>query len=79
MITKIRKLYLEQPLPAYKLAAFIGIHPSMFSQYALGRVVPKAHHLIKLCKYFDLPPEDILGYVDEDDIIDWEEPAANGQ
>ena len=34
MITKIRKLYLEQPLPAYKLAAFIGIHPSMFSQYA---------------------------------------------
>ena len=71
MITRIRKLLLTGDLPAYKVAAEIGIHPSTLSQYALGRREVLPHHLIRLCRYYQLNPEDILGYLDEDDIVTW--------
>lgn len=73
MITRVRKLILEQPLPQYALAAAIGIHPSTLSNYGLGRAPITNTHLIKMCRYFQIPPEQILGYVDEPDIVNWEE------
>ena len=71
MITRIRKLLITGELPAYKVAAEVGIHPSTLSQYALGRKEVLPHHLIKLCKYYNLNPDEILGYIDEPDIIEW--------
>ena len=71
MITKIRKLLLSDPRPAYKIAPEIGIHPSTLSNYALGRKEVLPHHLIKLCRYYQLNADDILGYLDEDDIVEW--------
>lgn len=73
MITRVRKLLLEQPDPQYKVAARIGIDPSTLSRYALGREPIKSIHLVRICRYFQVPVEQVIGYVDEQDIVDWAE------
>lgn len=71
MITRIRKLLITGDLPAYKVAAEMGIHPSTLSLYALGRKEVLPQHLIKLCRYYNLNPDQILGYLDEADVVNW--------
>lgn len=73
MITRVRKLILEQPLPQWKLAGEIGIHPSTLSAYGLGRVPMLAKHLPLFTRYFNVPPEKVLGWVDEPDILEMAE------
>lgn len=73
MITRVRKLILEQPLPQYQVAAALPLHPHTLSQYALGRrpILPK--HLVLFTRYFQVPVEQVLGYVNEPDILEWSE------
>lgn len=75
MISKLRKRLLQDERPQYRVAADIGIHPSTISQYALGRIEIQPHHLVMLTRYYQCNPEDIMGYLDEPDILDWIEDA----
>lgn len=59
--TKLRKLLFFCPEPAYRVAAFIGIHPTRLSEYSLGKRDIDEVHLMLLCEYFQCPPEDIVG------------------
>lgn len=75
MISKLRKLLLNSDKPQYLVAGEIGLHPSTLSLYALGRKAIAPHHLVLMTRYWQCEPEDILGYLDEDDIINWMEDA----
>lgn len=49
--------------------------PSTLSAYALGREEVSAKHLLAFTRHYQCNPEDILGYLDEPDIINWVEDA----
>jgi transcriptional regulator with XRE-family HTH domain len=60
-ISNLKVKLLEDDLPAYQIAAKLGIHPSTLSAYALGKQVILPRHLRKLARYFKVPQAEILG------------------
>lgn len=70
-MSKLRKRLLLSEKPQYIIAAEIGIHPATLSQYSLRRVPIATHHIPKLTRYFKCQPEDIVGVLNERDLINW--------
>jgi transcriptional regulator with XRE-family HTH domain len=60
-ITNLKVKLLEDDLPAWQIAAKVGIHPSTLSAYAQGRQTILPKHLRKLARYFHVPQSEILG------------------
>jgi transcriptional regulator with XRE-family HTH domain len=60
-LTNLKVKLLQDDIPAWQIAAKVGIHPSTLSEYALGKKEIKAKHLRALAKYFKCPQRDILG------------------
>ena len=77
MITRLRYVLINAPVTQNTVAHETHITPSTLSSYALGRQPIRPHHLIRLCEYFRLDPESLLGTIDADDIIDWSESRSN--
>lgn len=69
--TKLRQLLIHNTKPQYVVAGACRIHPVQLSYYALGRKPISHRHLVALCEYFQKEPEDIIGYVNLPDIVDW--------
>lgn len=62
MTTKLRALLLEpQNRPNYYVAVAAGMAPSRLSEYALGKRIIPAHHMIRLCEVLKCQPDDIMG------------------
>lgn len=73
-ITRLRYVFINSSETQQSIANATGISGSTLSKYALGRTQIRPHHLARLCAYFHLNPESLLGYVDADDIVDWPKP-----
>lgn len=52
------------PVPRYIVAARAGIHPSVLSQYALGKQRISTKHIMALCEVLQVPQEQIIGYAE---------------
>ncbi len=82
-MTRLRHILLNHtdpsgiPIPQYIVAASCHITPSQLSNYALGREPIKHNHLLRLCEYFQVPPNSLLGYTTASDIIEWKEPQPS--
>jgi DNA-binding transcriptional regulator YdaS (Cro superfamily) len=61
VLTNLKVKLLMDDLPAYRIAAKIGIHPSQLSEYALGKREIPPKHLRKIARYFKVPQQEILG------------------
>jgi len=77
--TKLRQLLIHNTYPQYVVAGACHIHPVQLSYYALGRKPIPTHHLVALCAYFEREPEDILGYVNLPDVVDWIDKSEKGR
>lgn len=71
MITKLRKKLLDEPRPMYKTAGLMGIHSATISLYSLGRKNIAPQHLILMCRFWQCDASELIGYLDEEDIIKW--------
>lgn len=71
-MTKLRARFMRSPDPQFVIAGICGIHPSRLSEYALGRRPIKNAHLQLLCEYFNCNAEDLIGFLDEDEEIDFQ-------
>lgn len=67
--TRLRVLLVTAPVAQYVVAAACGIDPSTLSNYSLGRFTPSAGHLAALADYFGVPVEDVMGDVDDEDLL----------
>jgi transcriptional regulator with XRE-family HTH domain len=70
-ITRLRHVLINSAVTQQTVAREANVPASKLSAYALGRAPIPPHYLIRLCKYFSLNPESLLGYIDAEDIIDW--------
>lgn len=70
-ITRLRYILINSPDTQQSIAKSTSISPSTLSSYALGRTQIRPNHLHRLCSYFHVNPESLLGYVEAEDIIDW--------
>lgn len=78
-ITRLRYVIINQPATQQAIAKATNISPSTLSSYALGKIPIRPHHLHRLCLYFHLNPESLLGYIEAEDIIDWSIEAREDQ
>lgn len=60
-LTNLKVLLLKDDLPAYKVAAKLGLHPSILSEYALGKKTIPKRHIRPLCRYFKVTQQELLG------------------
>lgn len=51
-------------VPAYVLAAQIGIHPSTFSDYLLGKIPFTQKNLELLCRFLECDPNEVAGWLE---------------
>lgn len=71
MIARLRLRILEDGRHQYQIATQCGISPSRLSEYCLGhRAIPN-HHLRSLCEYFRCGPDEVVGWVDEEEVGAW--------
>lgn len=63
--SKLGKLVSESGLRQYQIAGACFIHPTTFSDYINLKRDLLPDHLVALCKFFKLPPETLLGKVDD--------------
>lgn len=63
-LTKLRVVLLSLDTPQYTIAGACGIHPSTLSEYVIGKKDIKAEHLISLCEFLQVEPEQILGWIE---------------
>lgn len=62
-MTLLKRLSLATGKPQYQIAASAGIHPSIFSQYVRGEKDITTGHLKALCTLFNLPSDQLVGWV----------------
>ena len=62
-------------LRGFQFAALVGISPSRLSEYQLGRRPIPYHHLTTLCELFQCGPKEVMGWTDDQDIIDLDPDA----
>lgn len=67
-ITKLDLLVRSSHRRQFQIAGVCGIHHTTFSQYVRGIKALKPHHIIALAKYFQVTPEDIVGWVNVGEI-----------
>lgn len=60
----IRDLRMDHKLSQYDLAKLINISQSSIARYELGQTEPKASDIIKLCNFFDVSADFLLGLKD---------------
>ena len=61
-ITRLRHVLINSAVTQQTVAREANVPASKLSAYALGRAPIPPHYLIRLCKYFSLNPESLLGY-----------------
>ena len=67
-MTRLKVKLLSDGRPNYQIAGMVGIDPALLSKYSLGKLPFSQKHLIKLCRFFEVDPEDLVGtYVFEVD------------
>lgn len=62
---KIIQLRKEKGLNAYQCSIQLGISPARFTYIEKGRNLPSAELLIKLCNYFNVTSDYLLGLKEE--------------
>lgn len=60
----IRDLRMDHKLSQYDLAKLINISQSSIARYELGQTESKASDIIKLCNFFDVSADFLLGLKD---------------
>ena len=60
----IRDVRMDHKLSQYDLAKLINISQSSIARYELGQTEPKASDIIKLCNFFDVSADFLLGLKD---------------
>ncbi len=63
-VTKLDALVRNSGLFQYQIAGSCGIHPTTFSEYIRALKPMKARHIMALAKFFEVEPEDVVGYVE---------------
>lgn len=66
--TKLGALMYERGLWASTVCRATGIYPRTMTEYLAGRKQPSRGNHIKLCEYFDVPIEDLVGLADVDPL-----------
>lgn len=61
VLTNLKVKLLQDDLPAWQIGAKVGIHPSVLSEYALGKRELRPKHLRALARYFKCKQTEILG------------------
>lgn len=56
---KLVELQSQRSINNHRLSKAIGVHPSTIQNWREGRT-PLMHHLVALCKYFDVPMDELL-------------------
>ena len=64
MNERLKQLRLEKGVKQEEVARIIGITKSAYSNYEQGIREPSFEILIKLCKYFDVTADYLLGLTD---------------
>lgn len=67
-VTKLTTLLVSSTLHQNEIARACNMPPSRIAEYRLGRKTIPTHHLIELCHFFRLPPDDILGVVEAPEV-----------
>src|SRR5947208_2376037 len=65
-VTKLRIAMLENGCPQFLIAFCADFDNGTLSQYALGKKPIAPHHIIRLCTFLELRPEEIVGWMDAD-------------
>lgn len=59
-MTKLARLIANSGMRLYQIAGIIGIATGTLSRYKDGLAYPSPRNLVKLCYFFQVPPETIL-------------------
>ena len=68
LVTKLTTLLISSTYHQHEIASACNMPPSRIAEYRLGRKTIPTHHLIELCHFFRLPPDDILGVVEVEEL-----------
>ncbi len=61
---RLRELRTERKLSQQELAKIIGTNNSSICDWERGRSEPSLEALVKLCQFFDVPSDYLIGMVD---------------
>ncbi len=68
VMTRLRYKILTADIPAFMIGGRAGIHPTRLSEYSLNKKPIPPHHLILLCKYFRCEPEELIGWMTDEEL-----------
>ena len=66
--TKLAALIESSKIRPIDVARALHVNPSTVHFWMNGIFHPRAANLIDLCNYFDVDPEEVIGYVEENAI-----------
>ena len=62
---RIRILREQNNKKQIEIAELLNTKQTVYSRYELNKTILPTHHLKTLCEYYNVSPEYILGYIDE--------------
>lgn len=62
-LTKLDALVRNSGLRQYQIAGICGIHPTTLGQYINGKKGFMARDIVALAKFFEVEPEDVVGWM----------------
>lgn len=62
---RIRELREQNNKKQTEIAELLNTKQTVYSRYELNKTELPTHHLMTLCEYYNVSPEYILGYIDE--------------
>jgi DNA-binding Xre family transcriptional regulator len=68
-VTKLHLRVLGTGLPAYLFASRVGIHNTTLSSYVRGQKPILEPHVKALCYVLGCEPDDVVGWVEMDDLL----------
>lgn len=61
---RLKELRQQKGISQRNLAEIIGVSQPLYFKWEQGQCQPSLEHLIKLCTYFDVSVDYIIGYAD---------------
>lgn len=61
---RLKELRLERQLTQYQMAQMLGVSMMAYCHYEIGDREPRMNTIIKLCDFFDVTADYLIGRVD---------------
>ncbi|MBE5756178.1 MAG: helix-turn-helix transcriptional regulator [Clostridiales bacterium] len=61
---RLNELLKENGITSYKLSQDLGVSKSVVHYWLSGKTTPNAEYIIKLCKYFEVTSDYLIGLED---------------